>query len=173
VDGDLRRGRLHHAFGLARRPGLADFLAGPVAGNALFRDTPVDRLQLLACGVRSKTAPELLASSPKLGQILAHVRTGFDAVIIDTPPLGVGIDPAVFAAATGNLLLVLRARSTNRGLAAEKLHQLSRLPIRILGAVLNDVPHTDAYLYYHYSYYPEYEPEDEATPTHRQRLLGA
>ena len=44
------------------------------------------------------------------------------------------------------------------------LEVLNRLPIRLLGAVLNDVPRGAAYGYYaYYSYYlPGYEAVDEA-----------
>jgi Mrp family chromosome partitioning ATPase len=67
------------------------------------------------------------------------LRGRFEVIIIDTPPLGAGIDPFVLGTATGNLALVLRAGETDRQLAEAKLQVLDRLPIRMLGAILNDV----------------------------------
>jgi Mrp family chromosome partitioning ATPase len=73
-------------------------------------------------------------------------------VLVDSPPLGAGVDPFVLGAATGNLLLVVRSGETDRHLAEAKLSLVHRLPIRLLGAVLNDVRATGSYRYYRYLY---------------------
>ncbi len=59
--------------------------------------------------------------------------------------------------------MVLRLGSTDRELAEAKLDVVDRLPIRVLGAVLNDVREGSAYRYYrYYSYYlPGYEQVSE------------
>jgi Mrp family chromosome partitioning ATPase len=59
---------------------------------------------------------------------------------------------------TGALLLVLRAGVSNREMAAAKLDVLDRLPIQVLGAVLNDARMTGDYKYYSYNL-PGYELE--------------
>jgi len=88
-----------------------------------------------------------------MGELIAHFKTEFDVVIVDSPPLGAGIDPFILSTATGNLLLVLRSGETDRIMAEEKLKLADRLPIRILGAVLNDVQTKHrAYRYYNYVY---------------------
>ena len=64
----------------------------------------------------------------------------------------------------GSLLLVLRTGHSHRDVTGAKLEMLDRLPIRLLGAVLNDIPREAAYGYYaYYSYYlPGYEAVDES-----------
>ena len=64
---------------------------------------------------------------------------------------------------TGNLIMVLRTARTNRDEAEARLAVLDRLPIRVLGAVLNDAKDAQAYGYYgYYSYYlPGYESPEE------------
>src|SRR5438067_1541202 len=52
------------------------------------------------------------------------------------------------AGATGNVLLVLCTGGTDRGLAEAKVEVLLRLPLRVLGAILNDVRPGSAYSYY-------------------------
>jgi Mrp family chromosome partitioning ATPase len=107
-------------------------------------------------------APELLASA-SLSQLLLSLRSAYDVILLDSPPLGAGVDPYVLGAATGNLLLVLRTGVTDRELAEAKLDMIDRLPIRILGAILNDVQPTGHYRYYGYHYYVEgYGSRDEA-----------
>ena len=79
------------------------------------------------------------------------------------------MDAYALGAAAGSMLIVLRPAVTDRKLAAAKLEVLDRLPIRILGAVVNAIPDgSGSYEYYgsDYSYggRPS-EPEgDLATP---------
>ena len=63
------------------------------------------------------------------------------------------MDAYALGAAAGSMLIVLRPAVTDRKLAAAKLEVLDRLPIRILGAVLNGVPDGGAYRYYGSDYY--------------------
>ena len=159
VDGDLRRGTQHRLLGGERRPGLTDVLRGDVPLEAAMRTTSYEALTLIPCGVRTSDAPELLGSA-KMPELLARLRGDYDVILVDSPPLGAGIDPFVLGTLTGNLLLVLRTGVSHREVMAAKLEVLRRLPVRLLGAVLNDVPPGAAYQYYSY-YTPGYEAQDE------------
>ena len=159
VDGDLRRGTQHRLLGADRRPGLTDVLRGDVPLEAALRATSYDGLTLIPCGVRTSDAPELLGAR-KMTELLARLRGDYDVILVDSPPLGAGIDPFVLSTLTGNLLLVLRTGVSHREVMAAKLEVSRRLPVRLLGAVLNDVPPGAAYQYYSY-YTPGYEAEDE------------
>ena len=152
IDGDTRRGELHRTFGVERRPGLLDYLAGEMQLEALVRATTHPQLRLITAGSRKRNAPELLGSG-RMRELVATMRERFEVVIIDSPPLGAGIDPFVLGTITGNLLLVVRAGATERDLAEAKLQIVDQLPIRMIGAVLNDVRATmNEYKYYSYSY---------------------
>jgi capsular exopolysaccharide synthesis family protein len=161
IDGDVRRGRLHALLNVTRKPGLTDFLTGDVTRDAIIHQTNVPFLSVIACGTRRRQGPELL-SSPAMGQLLATLRSSFDVILVDSPPLGAGVDPFVLGTLTGHLLLVLRTGVTDREYTEAKLDLLDRLPVRVLGAVLNDVRATDAYGYYaYYSYLSGYEATEE------------
>jgi len=160
VDGDTRRGELHRTFGAERRPGLVDALLGHAELSSILRPTTHPNLMLIPCGTRRSQSPELLGSS-RMQELMARLKGAYDVVLVDSPPLGAGIDPFVLATTTGNLVVVLRAGETDRQLAESKLQVLDRLPIRLLGAVLNDVRvGQGAYKYDSYSY--GYLAEDEA-----------
>jgi Mrp family chromosome partitioning ATPase len=88
-------------------------------------------------------------------------RPAYDVILIDSPPLAGGVDPFILGTLTGNLLMVLRTGYSHRDLAAAKLEVLDRLPVRLLGAVLNDVPPEAGYRYYYSYYLPGYEASDE------------
>jgi len=152
VDGDTRRGEMHRTFQTDRRPGLLDYLAGHVEFDALPRATSHAGLSLIPGGTRRQNSPELLGSS-RMGRLMAHLRQTYEVILVDSPPLGVGIDPFVLGTVTGNMLVVLRSGETDREMAEAKLQTLDRLPIRVLGAVLNDIrAGTGAYRYYSYLY---------------------
>ncbi|HEY4099477.1 MAG TPA: polysaccharide biosynthesis tyrosine autokinase [Gemmatimonadales bacterium] len=166
IDGDSRRGELHRTFGAERRPGLLDYLAGELPMRDLLRPTSHPKLQLITGGSRKRNAPELLGTN-RMRELLAAMREQFEVIVVDTPPLGAGIDPFVLGTLTGNLVLVLRAGATERDLAEAKLQIVDQLPIRLIGAVLNDVRSTmNDYKYYSYSY--GYGATDE--PTERPSL---
>ena len=50
----------------------------------------------------------------------------------------------------GTMMLVLRTGQTDRKLAQAKLTTLDRLPVRLIGAVVNDVQAEGMYKYYAY-----------------------
>jgi len=161
LDGDIRRGALHHTFGVERRPGLVDHLAGDASVTAVLRPGTHPLLTVIPCGSRRHLGPELLGTA-RMHELIEQLKRDFQVIIVDTPPLGAGIDPFVLSTVTGHLALVLRAGETDRQLAEAKLQILDRLPVRLLGAILNDVSLKEgAYKYYRYSYGYAVEFEDE------------
>jgi len=159
VDADVRRGVLHRRFGRSRRPGLSDFIRGDVTLDAIVQSTEHHSLSLIGCGLRAHNAPELLGSSA-MAQLVTWLRNRYDVVIFDCPPLAAGVDPLIVGTLTGSLMLVLRTGYSHRDLTAGKLEVLHRFPVRLLGAVLNDVP--EGAMYRTYSYYlPGYEAGEE------------
>jgi capsular exopolysaccharide synthesis family protein len=165
IDADIRRGVLHRRLSARRRPGLSDFLRGETPLDGIVQATPYPSLSLIACGTRAYNAPELLGS-PAMSELVNGMRSGYDVILIDSPPLAAGVDPLILSTLTGTLALVLRTGYSHRDVAAAKLEMLQRLPVRMLGAILNDVPAGGAYRYYSY-YLPGYEAADENSGSRR------
>ncbi|HEX6052165.1 MAG TPA: polysaccharide biosynthesis tyrosine autokinase [Gemmatimonadaceae bacterium] len=161
IDGDIRRGLLHQTFAVSQRPGLVDHLSGDVALEDVIRETAHENLLIIPCGSRRHRGPELLASDGT-ADLIRSLRNRFDAIIVDTAPLGAGIDPYALGTATGYMILVLRTGQTDRKLASNKLATLDRMPVRVIGAVLNDVRAEGMYKYY--SYIDGYGTLDEDEP---------
>ena len=149
VDGDTRRGTLHEMFGLPRTAGLTDFLAGDASESAIIHQTGHEKLSVIPSGNPRRRSPELL-TSPTLTRLVTELRSKYDVVIFDTPPLAAGIDGYAIAAATGSLLVVLRIGQTEKRMAAAKLLLVDRLPINVIGTVLNAAPTYGEYGYYGY-----------------------
>jgi capsular exopolysaccharide synthesis family protein len=167
IDGDIRRGALHRVLNVNRKPGLIDYLCGQATKEQIVQQTRVPMVDFIGCGTRKLGGPELLASQA-MSQLLIALRGNYSVIILDCAPLGAGVDPLVLGSLTGNLLLVLRTGVTDREYAQAKMENIERLPIRVLGAVLNDVRAEGLYRYY--SYLPGYASENEAE---EPALVGA
>lgn len=168
IDGDNRRGGLHRLVGATRMPGLMEVLGGTASLEEAAQRTPYPLLDLVPCGKRLQTGPELLGS-PAMTELLQQARATYAVILIDCPPLGAGVDPFVLGIAAQNMMLVLRTGQTDREFAEAKLSVLDRLPVRIMGAVLNGVPAGGAYRYY--GYLPGYEAADEQVLPRRETAL--
>jgi len=164
MDADIRRGVLHRRFKVGRQPGLTDYLDEDATRDQVVQATEYPSLSFIGCGTRSRRAPELLGSAA-MTSLLTALRPDYDVLLIDSPPLGAGVDPFILGTATGNVLLVLRTGYSHREMTGAKLEVLDRLPLRTLGAVLNDVPRgAGGHYYANYSYHlPGYEAADEST----------
>lgn len=159
IDGDIRCGTLHRVLKRPRRPGLTDVLAGNATTAQAIQQTTYRTLSFIASGTRTHGGPALI-NSAALPRMLAELRPYHDAIIVDSSPLSAGADAFALGTAAGSMVLVLRTGVSDRALMQTKLGVLDHLPIRVLGAVLNDVVPGGAYRYY--SYYLEgYEAKDE------------
>jgi capsular exopolysaccharide synthesis family protein len=161
VDGDTRRGDLHHIIGRNRKPGLTDFLMNS-GRHEVIQETDNPKLHFIGMGTRTTTSPELLTSS-QMQSLLAGLKRRYEVIIVDSPPMAAGSDAYVLGAHTGSVLTVLRSGTTNRDLAAVQMESFLRLPVRLLGAVLNDfTPQLGQGSYRYYSHYlPGYEATEE------------
>ena len=151
IDGDIRRGQQHEKFGIPGRPGLLDYLAGDAAMKDVVHAPSQPNLSIIPHGTKRERGPELLASEG-MSHLIATLQTQYEAIIVDSPPLGANIDPFALGSTTGNMLLVLRSGETDRKVAEAKLKTLERFPIRVLGAVLNDFDLEGPYQQYSYLY---------------------
>lgn len=172
IDADIRRGSLHRVFSLQRKPGLLEYLSGGAAFDAVVQTTAIQGVDFIGCGAHRNAGPELLASAA-MSQLLISLRSTYGVILIDSAPLGAGVDALVLGSLTGNIVLVLRTGVTDREFAMAKLDDVSRLPIRVLGAIINDVKPGGRYgSYAYYGYLPGYETsnEDEPDETAPKRL---
>jgi len=159
IDGDIRRGELHRMFGVDRRPGLLDYLTGSAKLEEIVRPTSQEGVWTIPCGARRHHGPELLGSAA-MSELMGMAKGRFNVVIVDSPPLSAGIDAFVLGTATGHLMMVFRTGETDRQMAEAKLRLLDRLPVRVLGAVLNEIEAGGVYRYYSYLY--GYHADEEA-----------
>jgi capsular exopolysaccharide synthesis family protein len=135
IDADLRRPTLHRLFGVAEGPGLTDILMGAAEVNQALVSLPEHHLTMLPAGTPPSHPAELLGSAA-MRRTLDTLRTRFDRILIDMPPVAPLADLHIVAPMADGVLMIVRAGVTPRP-AIERA--LSGLDVtKVLGLVLNE-----------------------------------
>jgi capsular exopolysaccharide synthesis family protein len=163
VDTDMRRPRLHKAFGIpATSDGVSRAVVGEIDVGDAVRESGVANLWLLPCGATPPNPAELLHAD-RFRRIIEEVGQRFDRVIFDSPPLSAVTDAAILARLTDGTVLVAKAGKTSREALGRTRAQLSS-GVNLLGCILNDLDltHQNGYGYQYYSHYRYTYREEEA-----------
>jgi capsular exopolysaccharide synthesis family protein len=150
LDVDLRRGRMHAAFGEEQSPpGMQEFLRGEAAASTLARPTPHAGLFYVPRGNDTDHAGDLL-SRTALSERLAELSAGYDLVVIDTAPVGPVDDTNWLLPLAGLVLFVVRINRTPLQTVAEGLGYLRSRQVTDVGLVFNGVQSNHSGKYYEY-----------------------
>jgi succinoglycan biosynthesis transport protein ExoP len=156
IDADLRRPRLHTMFDRQRAPGLSDVLLGRRSTAEVLRPVGAQGLVLVPSGLPTAKAAELL-SYQAFRTFIEGLRSDFDWIVIDSPPVMAVADAAVLSRDATAVLFVTSAEHTSLEAAEVALNELGAAGARLLGAVLNRAPLTREAFYYSRYYRPEYD----------------
>ncbi|MBL7223437.1 MAG: CpsD/CapB family tyrosine-protein kinase [Candidatus Brocadiae bacterium] len=107
-DADLRRPRVHRLLGITPRRGLSDVLAGEALLDDVLVTDSIPRLTVVPGGHSSKSPAEML-SSPRMAQLIEELKSRFDFIIFDTPPILTVADAIVLGPMTDGVILVIQA----------------------------------------------------------------
>ncbi|MGC1546951.1 MAG: polysaccharide biosynthesis tyrosine autokinase [Rhodanobacter sp.] len=138
IDGDLRKGALHRAFGASESRGFATLLQGKSSLSEVVQPTGIAGLDLLSTGAKPANPTELLQDS-RLGGCLAEALANYDITLIDTAPLLPVADTMLLAKQAGTVYAVARYGVTSEGELIETRARLARAGIEFDGVVLNGV----------------------------------
>ncbi len=140
ADCDLRRPSLHDIFGVPNTQGLTTMMveAGALEAPPLV-ETGVEGLWLLPSGPLPPNPAELLGSR-RMDEVIAALAERAEMVLFDAPPVIAVTDAAVLASKVDGVLLVVHAGRTRREHVQRARTLLDKVGIRLVGAVLNDVP---------------------------------
>jgi capsular exopolysaccharide synthesis family protein len=152
IDSDLRRGRLHRLFGMRKSPGLSDYLIGKVPLDQAIRPSNKPNLSILSAGEHLESGTELLGSA-KFAELMAQLRTEYDRIIVDTPPvLGLSETSVLQAHVDGVLFVIWSGRTPIRNMKTA-IDILSANGANFYGFILNRLDLTATTNYYQYYYY--------------------
>ena len=95
------------------------------------------KLMVMPAGSKTLNPPDVLGSE-RMRLLVSRLGEEFDYVVIDTPPVGPVIDPAIVARLADKTIFVVQWGSTPRELVASSIQQLSSHK-HVCGVVLNSV----------------------------------
>src|SRR5690606_38505826 len=139
VDGDLRRPRVADNLGLESAVGLTTVLLGRISVDEAIQKDPRTGLEVLASGAVPPNPSELLQSHA-MHDVLADLRTRYDIVIIDAPPLLPVTDAALLGRQSDGVLLVVRHGKTTRDQLSHAVERLENVEAKAVGVVMNMIP---------------------------------
>jgi Mrp family chromosome partitioning ATPase len=89
---DLRRPTLHNKFDLEKENGTSDYLIDPEVAIDQLLNQPVFLIWMLLPVALSPNPSELIAS-PRTDALLEELKSRYDFVLVDSPPLIAVTDP--------------------------------------------------------------------------------
>jgi protein-tyrosine kinase len=136
VDANLRDPSLHDFFAVENRVGLVDALGqtGPV--RDFLQQVDSGRLWVMTAGSKTSNIHGLIGSEA-LRVRINELRSEFDNVLIDSPPVNRYADACSLGKLADGVILVLQSNATRREAARKAKETLESAHVRLLGAVLN------------------------------------
>lgn len=138
VDADLRCGIQHKIFGVSGCRGLSSILAEGMPVEDAIQRSPHTAVDVLSRGPKNGNAGELLAQ-PEYPKVLEILRSDYDFILVDSPPLLVVADGAVCASCADGVVLTVRSGRSTLGTCGRALELLDSVGAHTAGAVINGI----------------------------------
>lgn len=151
ADFDFRRPSVDKTFQIPCAPGITDFLLGKARLSDILRKVGDTQLYVLTAG-EAVTNPLELLNLKECKALIDALRTHFDWVILDSPPLLFAADGNLLATMCDGTILVVRIGTTTFDSVTRALQSLCEN--NVLGVVVNGARRGE--LYSKYSYYHDY-----------------
>jgi polysaccharide chain length determinant protein (PEP-CTERM system associated) len=169
LDTDFRRPILHSIFGLEKEIGITNYLVGKAPLQLVIKKTGIQNLDIITCGVIPPNPSELLASE-RMKEFLEELKTQYQMILFDTPPVIAVTDSAVLSLLLDGVVLVASAGQTSQPALARAKTLLENVKARILGVVLNKMEAKSTYGSYYYYYYYHYYGDRKETKKSKRRV---
>jgi capsular exopolysaccharide synthesis family protein len=144
VDSDMRRPSVHKQFNLEQDPGLTESFFAKKTFEQVVHRKVVENLDVLCCGTIPPNPAEIL-NSHRMREYIDRLKSSYDIVMFDTPPLLAVTDAAILSRKVDGVLVVICAGKTgfsSLDRAGEILQSVGSLP---LGVALNNFDMKTAY----------------------------
>jgi succinoglycan biosynthesis transport protein ExoP len=156
VDCDLRNPSLSRALAPEAAAGLVDLIAQKVRLEDVLVIDPQTKLSIVPAGTTSKLlhTNEILASKA-MHALIAELRSKFDYVVLDMPPMAPVVDVRVTSSFVDSYVFVVEWGKTKIDVVDHNLRAAPEIHDKLLGVVLNkaDTKRLARYEAYHGRYY--------------------
>ena len=156
VDSDLRRPSLHKIIGVSNANGLTNHLMNDVRLDEVIQTTKLSTLDFLPSGKLPSSSLGIL-NSPQMKTFVKDVKSRYDFVFFDSPPIMGVSDASILASEVDMALLVIQYRKYPQAMTVRAKQMVEKVGGNLLGVVLNNINISqDSYYYYYSGYYYDY-----------------
>lgn len=155
IDLDLRRPKLAKYLGVENKIGLSNLLIGQKKSSEITQTVCNGLFDIIPSGPIPPNPSELVASE-KLAELLENLKSRYDTIILDTPPVGMVSDAMLISRHAGYFGLVLRHNQSFKQNLQPLIEEMDRNKVRGFHLIYNDLPVNKGGYYkygYRYGYY--------------------
>lgn len=172
---DLRKPQLVQDLGISNDKGVSTYLIGKISLEDVICKTNIENLDIIPSGPVPPNPAELLAKK-ETKELLEKLKSSYDYIIIDTPPVGIVSDAMMLMNHADINVFILRENYSKKQYLKTINEYYSQGKVNNLCILLNDAGVNQQYGYgYGYSYgyhgYGYYD-EDKRKPGFFSRIFG-
>jgi capsular exopolysaccharide synthesis family protein len=148
---DMRKPGLNKVLNMDSQLGLSNYLIGKAELKDIIMPNGVENLFVLPSGAIPPNPSELIGSA-RAEKLFEELRSNFDIILLDTPPMGVVADGYLLARYADSVIFLTRQDFTIRNVFAHTIKQMQDEGITNVGILINDVQIKKGLLSYNYNY---------------------
>ncbi|WP_204200671.1 polysaccharide biosynthesis tyrosine autokinase [Mammaliicoccus sciuri] len=149
IDGDMRKPTQHYIFNTDNMDGFSNLIINKTDYNKAIHKTDIVNLDLLTSGPIPPNPSELIGSEKSL-EVFDYLRSEYDFIIIDTPPVNTVTDAQLFSEIAKYVVYVVDVQKNDRNAVKKGKELIEKAGAKILGVVLNKAPEDKSSSYYYY-----------------------
>lgn len=177
LDFDMRKPKLHLAFGEENEKGVSTILIGKTSVEECIQKTQIKNLDFISSGPTPPNPSELILRED-FDIMLDELKTLYDVIMIDTPPVGLVTDAMLIMKKVDLPMYIVKANYSKK-VFTRNINRLYKKEFKHISVVLNAVKHTKSYGYYYGGYYGAYgygsgyyTDDDEPKPSLVKRITN-
>lgn len=153
IEADLRLPTFNKLLHLGDSKGMIGYLRGKAEFGEVVQKLEGTALHVITAGSRASNDAVQLLSNNRMAKLLEVLRTKYDHVIIDTPPVIELADAGILGGLSDEVMLIARISRTPKPLIEQALRALRSYNAPIAGVIATDQDRgRNRYHYYRYGY---------------------
>jgi len=161
IDGDMRSPSVHQELGLRNERGLSDFLSGDEDLTRLILRSAEGNFDAMSAGPVPPNPAELMMAG-RFDELLGRLRTSYDHVIVDSPPVLGLADAPLIAEKVEGCIYIVEANNLGPQNIRPAIARLAANAGRIFGIILTQYQAGSSPFNYDYAYHYGYGAEEES-----------
>lgn len=154
VDCDFRKPSIHKKMGVTNAIGLTNILVQNVAKEDCMAQSTVKNLFILTSGPIPPNPAELLGTK-KMRDFIEELKSEFDMVLIDAPPVLAVTDAQILSTIADGVIFVASYGEAQKNALVDAKELIDKVGGKVIGIVFNKVPESVSGYYgkYYKGYY--------------------